>query len=129
MSKHSFPFYKEQLEMILAVTKMLNEHSGKVPIDPDYYFRVQLVEAHEDKVIGEWSDEVGPDCWEFSLAPSQVAAPTIVNQTFQLPQSNVPGARTVIGIKPYDGKLDTDAAKALRIQKYQANSGGNVQLD
>lgn len=88
MSKHSFPFYVEQLEMILAVTKMLNEHSDKIPVSSDYYFKVQLVEnSGPGTVIGEWSDEVGPDCWEFSLAPSQVAE---VKPTFSLP----PGARS-----------------------------------
>lgn len=92
MSKHSFPFYKEQLEMILAVTKMLNEHSEGIPVDPHYYFKVQLVDSHDETVVGEWSDEIGPDCWEFSLAPSQIAE---VKPTFQLPQSNVPGARGV----------------------------------
>lgn len=109
MSKHSFPFYKEQLEMILAVTKMLNEHSEKIPVDENYYFKVQLVEAHEGAVIGEWSDEIGPDCWEFSLAPSQIAE---VKPTFQLPHSHIPGARSIA-----DPGVRTDL------------SVGNVQLD
>jgi hypothetical protein len=91
MSNHGFPFYKEQLEMILAVTNMLNEHSDKIPVSGDYYFRVQLVEAHGGEVIGEWSDEVGPQDWDFSL----VAPKT--KETFQLPQSHIPGARMVSG--------------------------------
>lgn len=91
MSKHSFPFYAEQLEMILAVTKMLNEHSGDIPVDPDYYFKVQLVEGHEGTVVGEWSDEIGPDCWEFSLAPKQVAE---VKPKIEM-HGGVEGARTI----------------------------------
>jgi len=120
MSKHSFPFYAEQLEMILAVTKMLNEHSGKVPIDSDYYFRVQLVEAHEDTVIGEWSDEVGPDCWEFSLTDKNAKMP--VTQVQMMMHNGVPGARGTEGSNPVDEAKITRIAKA-----YAANR--NVQLD
>lgn len=128
MSKHSFPFYKEQLEMILAVTKMLNEHSGDIPIDPHYYFKIQLVDSHEEDVIGEWSDEVGPDCWEFSLTEKEAKKPEIiVNQSFQLPQSNIPGARgtTATGVPVQFGP---DMEEVDRIARYAANNK-NVQLD
>ena len=58
-----FPMYAELLAYLAAVTKMLNE--TKLPDQSDFYLRVQLVEAGTHQVAGEWSDEIGDDCWGF----------------------------------------------------------------
>jgi hypothetical protein len=81
MSNYGIPLYKEQLEMILAVTNMLNENSENIPVSNDFYFKVQLVEAHEGEVIGEWSDEVGPKDWDFSFVAPKTKAQSSITGT------------------------------------------------
>lgn len=114
MSKHGFPFYVEQLEQILAVTKMLNEHGEKIPSSDDFFLKVQLCDSCEGKVIGEWSDEIGPDCWEFRLVSEKEEKPKIQMH------NGVVGAR---GISRAEAETEAD-----RFALYAANNK-NVQLD
>lgn len=60
----SWPKYAEQLEYISAVTKMLNE-GPKPPEGVGYYIGVQLFEEHSHELVGQWSDEIAPDCWSY----------------------------------------------------------------
>ena len=60
----SIPYYAEDLALIGAVTKALNE----LPTSDSYALRVQLLAIDgdtNDAVIGEWSDEIAPDAWSY----------------------------------------------------------------
>lgn len=66
-TKKSYPLYSEQLETILAVTRMLNKNGEDINFGDMYRLKVQLVENAGDSVIGEWSDEIAVTDWEFAI--------------------------------------------------------------
>ncbi|AMS02701.1 hypothetical protein BJD55_gp065 [Gordonia phage Yvonnetastic] len=60
-----YAYFAEQLELINKVTKFLNS------TDLDNSFsvglQVRLVDwgSGDAELIGEWSDEIGSDCWSY----------------------------------------------------------------
>jgi hypothetical protein len=60
-------WYKEQLEFILAVTKMLNETMPELYAisNSGLHIHVELREDDTFRKLGEWSDEIAPDCWSY----------------------------------------------------------------
>ena len=68
----SLSYYLEDMRLITYVTEMLN----KLPAsDRDtYWVKVQLVEIDgekNDRVVGEWSDEIAPDAWSYREIEAQ----------------------------------------------------------
>lgn len=55
--------YQQNLEYVLAVTKMLNE--TELPEDGSSYIHVELREMDTHVKLGEWSDEIASDAWAF----------------------------------------------------------------
>lgn len=66
MAELGNPWFQEQQEYVLAVTKMLNENAPALPDAEHYYIHVELRDTYEHKRVGEWSDEIGSDSWSFS---------------------------------------------------------------
>lgn len=60
----SWPKYIEQLDYIKAVTEMLNAGPG-APESVGYHIHVELRENDTFRKVGEWSDEIAPDCWSY----------------------------------------------------------------
>ena len=54
-------YFAEHLAYIAKVTQMLNE------LTPckDFYIHVELREEGTHTPVGEWSDEIAPDCWYY----------------------------------------------------------------
>jgi hypothetical protein len=70
-TKKSFPLYAEQLEKILAVTRMLNENSYTVDLGETLHIKVSLVDSVSNETIGEWNDEAASDDWEFAIVQEE----------------------------------------------------------
>lgn len=64
------PFFQENLEFILGVTKMLNENMERLYgiRNNGYHIHIELREDETFRKVGSWSDEIAADCWSFEQA-------------------------------------------------------------
>jgi hypothetical protein len=68
MARLGMPYYIEQLEYITTILKMLNENGPNIPEKgvEDWYMDVTIRDRSDNSIVGRFSDEIAPDCWEWS---------------------------------------------------------------
>jgi len=115
-TKKSYPLYSEQLETVLAVTRMLNKNGEDINFGDMYRLKVQLVENAGNSVIGEWSDEIAVTDWEFAIVHEE-EKPKFNPHVTRLPNGSITNPRE--GFQPVNhnrglGEPKTDvSARAI----------------
>jgi len=59
-----FSWYAEDLKLVTDTVNLLNEQAEKSYSEGSYLY-IELREKDSHRVIGHFSDEIGPDCWAF----------------------------------------------------------------
>lgn len=65
----SMLFFKEQLDLIVKVTEMLNK--SEIPESASHHVKVLLMETDTETVVGVWDDEISSEDWALELGVDQ----------------------------------------------------------